>query len=63
MIQSILNYLLPNPLIILYLLQAITYGVAAEVSRRSGHGGLTVCYAINSLLYVILGVCHTTHSA
>ena len=51
----------PNPLVVLYLLQAITYGNAATVSRHGNHGALCICYLTSALLHGLLGACHLMH--
>lgn len=48
-----------NPLFVLYVLQACTYGTAAVMSWRLGHHhSLTICYSISALLHSLFGVCH-----
>ena len=50
-----------NPLVVLYMLQAGTYGAAAALSRRGDHGALCICYLTSALLHGFLGVCHLMH--
>jgi hypothetical protein len=50
-----------NPLVVLYMLQAGTYGAAAALSRRRDHGALSICYLTSALLHGLLGVCHLMH--
>ena len=50
-----------NPLVALYLLQAITYGVAATVSRHGNHDAICICYLSSALLHGLLGACHLLH--
>ena len=47
-----------NPIVILYILQAAIYAVAAFLSRRAGHRELSVCYAGSSFIHGLLGACH-----
>ena len=56
-----LQYLLSNPLLTLYCLQAFTYGAAAASEHSSGNKGLTGCYAMSALLHGLLGTCHLMH--
>ena len=50
-----------NPLVVLYFLQASTYGAAAAVSRHGNHGALCICYLTSALLHGLLGACHLMH--
>jgi hypothetical protein len=50
-----------NPPVVLYTLQAATYGAAAALSRRGDHGSLTLCYLASALLHALLGTCHLMH--
>jgi hypothetical protein len=50
-----------NPLVVLYMLQAGTYGAAAALSRHGDHGALSLCYLTSALLHGLLGVCHLMH--
>jgi hypothetical protein len=59
--MGILNMLFHNPVVVLYLLQAVTYGAAAALSRRGDHAALTICYLTSALLHSLLGACHLTH--
>ena len=47
-----------DPTVVLYLLQAGTYGAAAILSRRRDHRPLTICYLASALLHGLLGFCH-----
>ena len=58
---TFLHYLLDNPFVVLYCLQAFTYSVAATSARHAGHKGLTRCYATSALLHGLLGACHFMH--
>jgi hypothetical protein len=50
-----------NPLVVLYMLQAGTYGAAAALSRRRDHGALRLRYLTSALLHGLLGLCHLMH--
>jgi hypothetical protein len=47
-----------NPIVLLYVLQACTYGAAAALVRRSDHSSLTICYLASAFLHGLLGACH-----
>ena len=55
------DFLSQNSLVVLYILQAGTYGTAAAVSRRGDHAALTICYLASALLHGLLGACHLMH--
>jgi hypothetical protein len=59
--MAIFYMLFHNPIVVLYLLQAGTYGVAAALLRRGDHAALTICYLTSALLHSLLGACHLTH--
>jgi hypothetical protein len=51
-----------NPLLVLYVLQACTYGTAAWMSWRVGHHhSLTICYSISAFLHGLFAACHVWH--
>jgi hypothetical protein len=50
-----------NSFVVLYVLQAATYGAAAALSRRGDHASLTLCYLASALLHGLLGTCHLLH--
>ena len=50
-----------SPLVVLYLLQASTYGIAAALLWRGNHGALSICYLTSALLHGLLGACHLVH--
>jgi hypothetical protein len=47
-----------NPLVLLYILQALTYGAAALLSE---HKPLIICYSTSALLHSLVGICHLMH--
>ena len=52
-----------NPLFVLYVLQAVTYGTAAAISWRHGHRALTACYTVSAMLHGAFAACHLWHVA
>ena len=56
-----LDQLYHDPPLVLYLLQAYTYGAAAFLSQRPDHRPLTICYLTSALLHGLLGACHLMH--
>ncbi len=50
-----------NSAVVLYLLQAATYGAAAALSHGGDHGSLTICYLASAVLHGLLGACHLMH--
>jgi hypothetical protein len=50
-----------NPLVVLYMLQAITYSAAATLSRRGYRKAVTVCYLASAVFRGILGACLFLH--
>jgi hypothetical protein len=57
MFASILRDLSHDPAIVIYMMQAITYSLAALASRHAGHAELTGVYAASSVLHAMLGTC------
>jgi hypothetical protein len=55
------DQLFHNPPVVLYLLQAGTYGAAAALSGRDDHRPLTICYWASAVLHGLLGACHLMH--
>ena len=60
-VRSMVRQLSQNPLLVLYVLQACTYGAAAMTSWRMNHRPLTVCYSISALLSGLFGACYFLH--
>ena len=58
---AMFDQLYHNPPVVLYLLQACTYGAAAVLSPRSDHRLLTICYLTSALLHGLLGACQLMH--
>jgi len=50
-----------NPLVVIYLLQAMTYTAAATLSRGGYRKAVTVCYLASAVFRGILGVCLFLH--
>jgi hypothetical protein len=50
-----------NSAVVLYVLQAATYGVAAALSYGGDHGSLSACYLVSAVLHGLLGACHVIH--
>jgi hypothetical protein len=55
------NLINQNSAVVLYVLQAVTYGVAAALSYGSDHGSLSACYLASAVLHGLLGTCHLIH--
>ena len=55
------NLLAQNPVAVLYLLQAATYGAAAFFASREDHVALTHCHLASALLHGLFGACHALH--
>lgn len=49
---------IPNPLVILYGAQALTYFVAAMLYRRAGHRDLAACYGASAALHSAMAATH-----
>lgn len=50
-----------NSAVVLYILQAATYGAAAASSHGGHHESLTICYLASAVLHGLLGACHLMH--
>ena len=55
------NLVTQNSAVVLYVLQAATYGAAAASSHGGNYKSLTVCYLASAVLHGLLGACHLMH--
>ena len=55
------EYIGRNPLPMLYISQAFTYGVAVALSVRVGHRDIAGCYTLSAILHVCLAGLHAVH--
>ncbi len=47
-----------DPVTTLYVSLLFTSATAAYAAREVGHAALARCYAANSVIYALLGLCH-----
>jgi len=59
--SNLLSLVSHNPPVVLYILQAGTYGAAAAFVRRDDHHSLTKCYLASALLHGLLPACDLMH--
>jgi len=50
-----------NSAVVLYVLQAATYGAAAAASHGGHHESLTGCYLASAVLHGLLAACQIMH--
>jgi hypothetical protein len=50
-----------NSAVVIYILQAATYGVAAALSYGGNYESLCACYLASAILHGLLGACHLMH--
>jgi hypothetical protein len=58
---AMFNLVTQNSTVVLYILQAATYGAAAASSHGGNYKSLTVCYLASAVLHGLLGACHLMH--
>ena len=56
--NPLLAHAISNPLVVLYILQGLTYATAAALSRHAKHDDLCLCYSVSAFLHWGFGACH-----
>ena len=59
--SGVFSHLAHNPSVTLYVLHALTYLVAAMLSRQAGHANLCLCYSTSAMLHGGFAGCHLMH--